>query len=146
MKVMLGISGGVDSSVAALLLQRAGHEVEVVAAGIDWPDAGRAVGEAVAGGRAEVGVVWCWTGTGVAMAAGKVGGVRPAGAASRSASVRVIRSTAQVWKVWLAGGELHVRGGFLRSFPGRPAPSPRRPGSGALVPGGAVTVIVFCTR
>lgn len=28
MKVMLGISGGVDSSVAALLLQRAGHEVE----------------------------------------------------------------------------------------------------------------------
>jgi len=28
MKVMLGISGGVDSSVAALLLQRAGHQVE----------------------------------------------------------------------------------------------------------------------
>ena len=28
MKVMLGISGGVDSSVAALLLQRTGHEVE----------------------------------------------------------------------------------------------------------------------
>ncbi|HEY0198214.1 MAG TPA: tRNA 2-thiouridine(34) synthase MnmA [Rhodanobacter sp.] len=28
MKVMLGISGGVDSSVAALLLQQAGHEVE----------------------------------------------------------------------------------------------------------------------
>ncbi|WP_049622833.1 tRNA 2-thiouridine(34) synthase MnmA [Frateuria defendens] len=28
MKVMLGMSGGVDSSVAALLLQQAGHEVE----------------------------------------------------------------------------------------------------------------------
>ena len=28
MKVMLGISGGVDSSVAALLLQQAGHEVD----------------------------------------------------------------------------------------------------------------------
>lgn len=59
-------------------LQAAGHEVEVVAAGIDWPDAGRAVGEAVADGRAEVGVVWCWTGTGVAMAAGKVPGIRAA--------------------------------------------------------------------
>ncbi len=28
MKIMLGVSGGVDSSVAALLLQRAGHEVQ----------------------------------------------------------------------------------------------------------------------
>jgi tRNA-specific 2-thiouridylase len=28
MKVMLGISGGVDSSVAALLLQQQGHQVE----------------------------------------------------------------------------------------------------------------------
>jgi ribose 5-phosphate isomerase B len=55
-----------------------GHEVVVVGDGHDWPDVGRAVGEAVAGGRAEVGVVWCWTGTGVAMAATKVPGVRAA--------------------------------------------------------------------
>lgn len=55
-----------------------GHDVVVVADGVDWPEAGRAVGEAVAGGAAELGVVWCWTGTGVAMAATKVPGVRAA--------------------------------------------------------------------
>jgi len=36
------------------------------------------VGEAVAGGEADVGVVCCWTGTGVSMAANKVSGVRAA--------------------------------------------------------------------
>lgn len=59
-------------------LVAAGHEVVVVADGIDWPDAGRAVGEAVAAGEADLGVVWCWTGTGVAIAATKVPGVRAA--------------------------------------------------------------------
>lgn len=59
-------------------LRSAGHEVEVVADGLDWPDAGRAVGEAVAGGRASMGIVSCTTGTGVAMAANKVPGVRAA--------------------------------------------------------------------
>jgi ribose 5-phosphate isomerase B len=55
-----------------------GHEVIVVGEGIAWPEAGRGVGEAVAAGRAERGVVCCWTGTGVSMAANKVGGVRAA--------------------------------------------------------------------
>jgi len=59
-------------------LEASGHTVEVVADGLDWPDAGRAVGEAVAAGRAELGVVWCWTGTGVVMAANRVPGVRAA--------------------------------------------------------------------
>jgi ribose 5-phosphate isomerase B len=59
-------------------LRSEGHDVVVVAAGIAWPDAGRAVGEAVASGRAERGVVCCTTGTGVSMAANKVGGVRAA--------------------------------------------------------------------
>jgi ribose 5-phosphate isomerase B len=59
-------------------LRAAGHEVAVVADGIDWPDAGRAVGEAVASGRADRGVVTCTTGTGVAIAANKVRGVRAA--------------------------------------------------------------------
>jgi ribose 5-phosphate isomerase B len=59
-------------------LRAAGHEVDVVADGDPWPDVGRVVGEAVAGGGAERGVVCCWTGTGVSMAANKVPGVRAA--------------------------------------------------------------------
>ncbi len=43
-----------------------------------WPDVGRSVGEAVASGLADVGVVACHTGTGVAIAANKVPGVRAA--------------------------------------------------------------------
>jgi ribose 5-phosphate isomerase B len=77
------IAYGTDERTAATEelaaeLRRLGHEVEVVADGADWPDAGRAVGEAVAAGRVERGVVWCWTGTGVVMAATKVPGVRAA--------------------------------------------------------------------
>jgi ribose 5-phosphate isomerase B len=59
-------------------LRAAGHEVDVVADGDPWPDVGRVVGEAVAGGGADRGVVCCWTGTGVSMAANKVPGVRAA--------------------------------------------------------------------
>jgi ribose 5-phosphate isomerase B len=55
-----------------------GHEVVMVGEDIAWPDAGRGVGEAVASGRADRGVVCCWTGTGVSIAANKVPGVRAA--------------------------------------------------------------------
>ena len=55
-----------------------GHDVVVVADGDPWPDVGRRVGEAVAGGEVERGVVCCWTGTGVSIAANKVSGVRAA--------------------------------------------------------------------
>lgn len=61
-----------------LRLKAMGHEVVVVADGQPWPDAGRRVGEAVAGGEADRGVVCCWTGTGVTIAANKVAGVRAA--------------------------------------------------------------------
>ena len=63
--------------VKTLLAER-GHEVVVLGEGDSWPDVGRRVGEAVASGAAERGVVCCWTGTGVAIAANKVAGVRAA--------------------------------------------------------------------
>ena len=56
-----------------------GHELVVPAErGGPWPDVGTAVGLAVADGEAERGVVCCWTGTGVSIAANKVAGVRAA--------------------------------------------------------------------
>lgn len=60
-------------------LAEAGHEVVVAAErGGPWPDVGAAVGHAVADGTADRGVVCCWTGTGVSIAANKVDGVRAA--------------------------------------------------------------------
>ena len=67
----------VTRHVVAWLRER-GHDVDVLADPADWPEAGRRVGEAVAAGSADVGVVCCWTGTGVSIAANKVGGVRAA--------------------------------------------------------------------
>jgi ribose 5-phosphate isomerase B len=55
-----------------------GHDVIDVSADREWPEVGRAVGEAVASSTADRGVVCCWTGTGVSIAANKVPGVRAA--------------------------------------------------------------------
>ena len=44
----------------------------------DYPDYARAVGEAVAAGRAERGVIACGSGVGVAVAASKIPGIRAA--------------------------------------------------------------------
>jgi ribose 5-phosphate isomerase B len=51
-----------------------------LSAGADdtWPSVGRAVGEAVASGDCAQGILCCWTGTGVSIAANKVHGVRAA--------------------------------------------------------------------
>ena len=59
-------------------LRDLGHDVVVDVEAEPWPDVGRQVGEAVAKGDADRGVVCCWTGTGVSIAANKVGGVRAA--------------------------------------------------------------------
>jgi ribose 5-phosphate isomerase B len=79
MRVAFGTDERTDvtDAVKALLAER-GHEVVVVGEGDPWPDVGRRVGEAVAAGDADRGVVSCWTGTGVSIAANKVPGVRAA--------------------------------------------------------------------
>lgn len=64
-------------------LHERGHRVDLFGALVSradaaWPSVGRAVGEAVAGGDADFGVLCCWTGTGVSIAANKVFGVRAA--------------------------------------------------------------------
>ncbi len=43
-----------------------------------WPDVAAQVAECVARGEADEGVLFCWTGTGVSMAANKVPGIRAA--------------------------------------------------------------------
>ena len=43
-----------------------------------WPSVGRAVAESVAKGETEYGILCCWTGTGVSIAANKVQGARAA--------------------------------------------------------------------
>ncbi|HET6953859.1 MAG TPA: RpiB/LacA/LacB family sugar-phosphate isomerase [Acidimicrobiales bacterium] len=79
MRIVFGTdeSTGVTDHIKAALAER-GHDVVVAGEGDPWPDVGRRVGEAVASGEADRGVVCCWTGTGVAMAANKVPGVRAA--------------------------------------------------------------------
>ncbi len=77
------IAFGTDETTAVAAhivawLRQHGHDVAVLADPADWPDVGRRVGEAVASGDADLGVVCCWTGTGVSIAANKVSGVRAA--------------------------------------------------------------------
>jgi len=63
-------------------LKRRGHQVQFVGPLTDetypWPEVAQAVGEKVAAGECDEGVLFCWTGTGVSIAANKVPGVRAA--------------------------------------------------------------------
>ena len=68
-------------------LRSAGHEVELLDRD-QWPDVATRVAKAVAGGEADQGLLFCWTGTGTAMAANKVPGVR----------------AALAWEPWIAEG------------------------------------------
>jgi ribose 5-phosphate isomerase B len=68
-------------------LRARGHDVTVLDRE-QWPDVAEKVAEAVASGGADQGVLFCWTGTGTAMAANKVPGVR----------------AALVWDPWIAEG------------------------------------------
>jgi ribose 5-phosphate isomerase B len=68
-------------------LRRRGHEVSVIQPEA-WVDVAAKVAERVAQGAADQGVLFCWTGTGTAMAANKVPGIR----------------AALAWEPWIADG------------------------------------------
>jgi ribose 5-phosphate isomerase B len=68
-------------------LRNRGHQVELFDPQ-PWPHVALAVAEQVAKGEADQGVLFCWTGTGTAMAANKVPRVR----------------AALVWNPWIAEG------------------------------------------
>ena len=63
-------------------LRRRGHELLLFGPlsgdGLAWPAVARQVAEALAGGRVDEGLLFCWTGTGVSLAANKVPGIRAA--------------------------------------------------------------------
>jgi ribose 5-phosphate isomerase B len=83
MKIAFGsdMKSHVTDKVQALL-EAAGHEVSAFGAlgtgTTEWSAVGAAVGKAVASGEAEQGVLFCWTGTGISIAANKVRGIRAA--------------------------------------------------------------------
>jgi ribose 5-phosphate isomerase B len=77
------IAFGTDEETPLTLAMRShleglGHQVIYLAQGLAWPEVGRQVADAVAGGSVDRGVVCCYTGTGVSIAANKVAGIRAA--------------------------------------------------------------------
>ncbi len=81
----LSVGSDMDMHVARVVfdkLRERGHEVVVYGPVVDqrmlWPEVARRVAEDVAAGRADEGILFCWTGTGVSMAANKVSGIRAA--------------------------------------------------------------------
>jgi ribose 5-phosphate isomerase B len=83
MRVVLGSDEATPLTAAvAAELEARGAAVELVGppAGDEkqWAEVGREVGERVASGAADTGVLFCWTGTGASIAANKVRGVRAA--------------------------------------------------------------------
>ncbi|MGA9531625.1 MAG: RpiB/LacA/LacB family sugar-phosphate isomerase [Anaerolineales bacterium] len=83
MKIAVGSDerNGVTQSVLADLRSR-GYEVVLFGPLAEeegtWPVVARQVGQAVISAEADEGVLFCWTGTGVSIAANKIGGIRAA--------------------------------------------------------------------
>ena len=84
MKIAIGADHAGFSSKEELkkAIAASGHEVADLGteseASVDYPDFARAVAEAVAGGKADRGVLVCGTGIGMSMTANKVPGIRAA--------------------------------------------------------------------
>jgi len=87
-RIVAGSDDAGEALDAALdQLRRAGHEVALVDRD-QWPDVAARVAGAVAAGEADQGLLFCWTGTGTAMAANRVRGIR----------------AALAWDPWIAEG------------------------------------------
>jgi ribose 5-phosphate isomerase B len=83
MRVVLGSDERTElTDAVAADLERRGYEVALVGPPggeeKEWAQVGRELGTAVARGAADLGVLFCWTGTGASIAANKVPGVRAA--------------------------------------------------------------------
>lgn len=69
-----------DAVVAEI--ERRGHEVTLfgplTGTATYWPEVAHQVATSVTNGRADEGILFCWTGTGVSLAANKVPGIRAA--------------------------------------------------------------------
>lgn len=83
MKIALGSDEKTHlTDLIAEELGKRGFEVEsfgpLKQENMDWPHVAQEVAERVAVGRADEGILLCWTGTGVSIAANKVPGVRAA--------------------------------------------------------------------
>ena len=97
MKLAIGSdhAGLIIKNMLRDMLVGEGHDVHDFGASSeiasDYPDYAALVGKAVAAGEAELGVLVCGTGAGMAIAANKVKGVRAA-AASEDVTARMTRS------------------------------------------------------
>ena len=87
MRIAFGADDENETTRAVVAYLTGQHELVPTDPG-QWPRVGAAVGLAVVQGRADLGVVMCWTGTGTAIAANAVAGVR----------------AALAWEPWIARG------------------------------------------
>ena len=79
MRIAFGADDDNECTRAVLGYLEGACELSVLGGkGDSWPHFARDVGQAVASGRADFGVLMCWTGTGTSIAANKVTGVRAA--------------------------------------------------------------------
>ncbi len=81
----LSVGSDMNMHVAQVVfgkLREQGHQITVYGPVAEqeilWPEVARRVAEDVAAGRADEGILFCWTGTGVSIAANKVPGIRAA--------------------------------------------------------------------
>lgn len=78
LRVAFGADDQNECTRAVVDYLRTVAEVRLADAGSAWPEFAREIGQSVADGEADFGVVMCWTGTGTSIAANKVKGVRAA--------------------------------------------------------------------